>query len=70
MLSFDNYYGVNEENDARKYGFIFDNNIMLPVITGGEDPQTADLSECAADYLLSHGMSEEALSTLMDKLTK
>ena len=72
MLSFDNYYGVNEENDARKYGFIFDNNIaeMLPVITGGENPQTADLSECAADYLLSHGMSEEALSTLMDKLTK
>ena len=37
---------------------------------GGEDPQTANLSECAADYLLSHGMSEEALSTLMDKLTK
>ncbi len=71
MLSFDNYYGVNEETDARKYGFIFDNNIaeMLPVITGGEDPETADLSAAASAYLIKHGMSEEALSMLLSKLS-
>ena len=41
----------------------------LPVITGGEDPETADLSAAASAYLIEHGMSEEALDTLLSKLT-
>lgn len=71
MLSMANYYGVTEETDARKYQFIFENNIaaMLPVITGGEDPTTADLSAAARSYLIDHGMSEEAVDRLVGKLT-
>lgn len=71
MLSMANYYGVTEETDARKYQFIFENNIaaMLPVITGGEDPTTADLSASARSYLIEHGMSEEAVDRLVGKLT-
>ena len=71
MLSMANYYGVTEETDARKYQFIFENNIaaMLPVITGGEDPTTADLSAAARSYLIDHGMSEEGVDRLVGKLT-
>ena len=72
MLSFDNYYGVNKEDTPEKYQFVFDNNIaeMLLVLTGGADPATSDLSASARSYLMDHGMSGEAVDTLVSKLSE
>ena len=64
MVSYFNYYGV--EPGTEKYDMIVEKNIklMLETASGGDK----DLQAGAISYLLSHGMSEDALIALQEKL--
>ncbi|MGM0438453.1 MAG: tyrosine-protein phosphatase [Bacillota bacterium] len=68
MQSYVNYYGV--EKGTEKYEIIAkDVTEMLKVMTGGEDPGNADLSEAAENYLMNGGMTKEQINSLKNKLT-
>ena len=43
---------------------------MLKYISGSEELENVDYSLKAKDYLLSHGMKEEDINKLIEKLTK
>ncbi len=64
MLSYVNYYKL--EQGTEKYDMIADKNIklMIEAVSGGDK----DLQAGAISYLLSHGMSEDALIALQEKL--
>ena len=71
MLSYVNYYGVEEGTE--KYGMIAQKNIMemLWAVTGlekGASLEGVDLAKAAEDYLLSHGMAAGAIEALKTKL--
>ncbi len=74
MLTYDNYYEINEEKDKAKYDVILDKNLLAMLRTVVGDPEvdltTADLSACARAYLISCGMAEDAIDTLVERLTK
>lgn len=65
MITYDNYYQINETKEPDKYKTIRDKNLiaMMSFVCGTEpqDLQTADLQESAKTYLTEHGMSDEAL---------
>ncbi len=71
MLSYVNYYGIEPGTD--KYQMIMENNAidMIRAIAGAEkdtELESIDLSCAAHDYLVSHGMTEEAIDTLKSRL--
>ena len=71
MLSYVNYYGVEEGSE--KYDMIAEKNIMemlrsLAGLEKGASLEGTDLAEAAQAYLLGHGMSAEALEALKTKL--
>ena len=71
MLSYVNYYGVEEGTE--KYDMIAQKNIMemLWAVTGlekGASLEGVDLAKAAEDYLLSHGMAAGAIEALKTKL--
>ncbi len=73
MLSYVNYYGIDPERDAAKYTMIAEKNIcqMLCSVCGleaGADLEGVDLAGAARNYLISHGMTEEAADALTAKL--
>ncbi|MBR4162896.1 MAG: tyrosine-protein phosphatase, partial [Solobacterium sp.] len=65
MITYDNYYQINETKEQDKYKTIRDKNLiaMMSFVCGTEpqDLQTTDLQAAAKTYLTEHGMSEEAL---------
>jgi hypothetical protein len=72
MLSYVNYYGVEEGSE--KYDMIAEKNIMemLRTVAGlekGASLEGVDLAEAAQAYLLGHGMAAEALEALKAKLS-
>ncbi len=68
MQSYINYYGVEEGTD--KYDLISQDVLsMLKVIAGNDDPDSADLSLAAENYLVSGGMTAEQINTLKTKLS-
>ena len=72
MTTYTNFYGI--EKGTEKYDTIVEINIteMLRFIAGAEegDPlEEADLQAAAETYLTSHGMSEESVKTLEEKLS-
>ena len=65
MITYDNYYGINEAKDKAKYDIILEKNLiaMMHTVAGSKtvDLKTADLSGLAKDYLLKAGMTEEQI---------
>ena len=74
MLTYDNYYGITEKTDAKKYQIIKEKNLdeMLGVITGGkaDDFASADLAAFAETYLRDAGMEKQAIVQLRYRLFK
>jgi len=73
MLSYANYYGITEENDAAKYEMIVNKNIveMLYVVAGAEkgaNLDEIDFAKAAETYLLNAGMAQEAINALKANL--
>ena len=68
MITYDNYYGINEKSDKKRYDVIVENvlNPMIKSVVGDDsvDITSADLSAYAAQYLLSGGMTEEQIAAV------
>jgi protein tyrosine/serine phosphatase len=63
MVTYDNYYKINETREPDKYRTIMEKNLVAMMnFVCGEDAQKADLQAAAEKYLLDHGMSAEALN--------
>ena len=72
MLTYDNYYGINEQTDPERYRILKEQNmdVMLEAIVGDEsvDITSADLSKYAEEYLIRIGVSEQAVEKLKANL--
>ncbi|MBQ1384284.1 MAG: hypothetical protein IIY74_02695, partial [Firmicutes bacterium] len=68
MITYENYYGVKEEDAA--YRIILENNLhkTLCGLFGIEEMEGADLQEKAEQYLLSIGLTREDLEALRERL--
>ena len=71
MVSYANYYGIEEGTE--KYDMIAEKNVkeMLRAVAGlekGASLEGVDLQSAAEAYLLAHGMAEETLKALEEKL--
>ena len=71
MLSYENYYGIRPGTD--KYDMIAQKNVveMMCSVCGlekGASLDGVDLAAGARSYLLAHGMTEEAIDLLLEKL--
>lgn len=75
MTSYANYYNLTVGKDAEKYERVINKNLMemLYVVTGlerGTSLEGVDLATAAKQYLISHGMEEDAIETLKENLSK
>lgn len=74
MVTYDNYYEINEVKDPRKYKVILEKNLdaMLKFVVGDEkvDIKTAELSGYAHSYLLKAGMSNEQIERFLRRITR
>ena len=74
MITYDNYYGINKDNNPSKYNVIKTKNIdeMLKTIIDDEkvDLKTADYSYYCEQYLIRKGMEKENIDNLKTKITK
>lgn len=72
MVTYDNYYGINQTTEPTKYRIIKEKyiDVMLRYITGDGDVDitTADYAQYAHQYLLSIGMAEADLNALTSRL--
>ena len=73
MLTYDNYYKINETKEALKYRIIKEQNIdeMLRfLVYDGSDIEIADLSFYARGYLENAGMSQEQIDLFLERITE
>ena len=74
MLTYDNYYKINEEKDKAKYDVILNSNLISMITSVVNDDTVditkADLSQYARNYLLEAGMTEEALDLFLANITE
>ena len=74
MLTYDNYYKINENSDPEKYYVILHRNldVMIKTIINDDniDFKNCDLSKYAQDYLLNNGMSIEELNKFKNCILK
>ena len=73
MLSFYNYYGIDQETEPTRYEAVLNNNLisMLYHVTGVDSMEALakiDLESAVTSYLLDHGMTDHEIRTLKDKL--
>ena len=72
MVTYDNYYKINQEKDPERYRLILEQNLdaMVKFIVNDEtaDIKTADLSGCARKYLNAVGMSDEQIDAFLMKI--
>ena len=73
MLSFRNYYGIDQESQPERYQMVLDNNLMAMLchVTGADTPEALaqlDLEAAVTAYLLDAGMAEGDLLALQEKL--
>ena len=68
MLTYDNYYHINEKQDKEKYDVILEKNLvaMLKTVINDDSttPEKADLEARAEAYLKGLGMTEEEVQNL------
>lgn len=74
MLTYDNYYKINETKDKAKYDTILQKNLdaMIRSMVNDEsvDFKNTDLSVYAKNYLLRMGMTEEEYETFRSRLIR
>ena len=73
MLTYDNYYKINQEKEPGKYKTIKEKNIdaMLSfLVNDGTDITTADLSYYARGYLKEAGMTDEQIDKFLSRVTR
>lgn len=72
MITYANYYQIDEESQPDKYLTILEKNLhgMLRKVIDDDavDFRNADLSAYARAYLSKHGMSEEEMDSLLNKI--
>jgi predicted small lipoprotein YifL len=72
MLTYDNYYRINEQSDPARYKTILEKNLLAMMSFVAEVPaeelESTDLKSAAANYLYAHGMSEEDLSSFLARI--
>ncbi len=73
LQSYVNYYHIDPETESEKLNMIAEKNVleMIRTVAGlekGAAVAEVDLAAAARNYLLSHGMEEQALLTLIEKL--
>lgn len=72
MLTYDNYYKINQTLDKARYDTIrekvFDD--MVKAVVGSPEIRTADMAACAEQYLLNAGMDAATIEALRQRLTK
>ncbi len=65
MQSYENFYGVSKEKDAKQYALILEDVYgMLKYITGEMDLSKVNLKEKVTAYMLSGGMTEAEIAQL------
>ena len=76
MLTYDNYYKINRTKDKAKYDVILDKNLnaMLRYLVADKTADAdalgkADLQKYSKDFLLSGGMTQEEIDTLVEKIS-
>ncbi|MBO4819051.1 MAG: tyrosine-protein phosphatase [Firmicutes bacterium] len=73
MITYDNYYEINEEKDKVKYDLILEKNLipMMYTVVGDEsqDLKTIDLSAYARAYLTDIGMTPSQIDALLARIT-
>ena len=72
MITYANYYGITQADDAERYRVIVE-NVLDPMVRsiagdGAEDLSSADLADAARRLLLDAGMTEAQLEALQAKL--
>ena len=74
MLTYDNYYKINENSDPEKYYVILHRNldVMIKTIINDDniDFKNCDLSKYVQNYLLNNGMSIEELNKFKECILK
>ena len=74
MITYDNYYEINEETDKKKYDIILEKNLiaMMYTVAGTRavDLKTADLAGIAKAYLIKAGMTEAQTDEFVEHLTE
>ncbi|MBQ3864927.1 MAG: tyrosine-protein phosphatase [Clostridia bacterium] len=72
MLTYDNYYKINEKSEPAKYRTILEKNLldMMKVVVGNDsiDLETADLSVYAREFLKKAGMSDQQVDRFLMRL--
>ena len=73
MLSFYNYYGIEKDNDPKRYQAVLDTNLlaMLCHVTGAESIEILgqmNLEAAVTEYLLDAGMLQDDILLLKEKL--
>lgn len=72
MVTYDNYYGINQTSEPTKYGIIKEKyvDVMLRYIAGDGDVDitTVDYATAVKAYLLSIGMAEADIDALKERL--
>ena len=73
MITYDNYYGINEKSDPERYNTIKEQNLDVLigsfVLDDSVDISDVDLSLYAKEYLMEIGMSENTVDKLINILT-
>ncbi len=75
MVTYDNYYGINETSDKERYDVIKEKNMdaMIAYVTGmaaDTDFSEIDLTPYAYQKLMEMGMAKEDVDLLQSKLTR
>lgn len=73
MLTYDNYYHINEKDDKRRYNLIKERNIdmMLEFISNNNSfYDDLTFENAIKEYLINGGMTEEDINNLISKLAK
>ena len=71
MITYDNYYGINETTDKEKYDIIVESllNPIIESIAPDTDIKTADLSKPAEELLRNAGLTDTDIENLRKALT-
>ena len=74
MLTYDNYYKINQEKEPAKYKTILEKNLdaMLTFVVNDQtvNIKTAELAPYARQYLLKAGMTDIQIDLLLNKLSQ
>ena len=73
MKTYENYYGITAETDKERYDVIIENVLdpMIGELVGEKtvDFRTEPLEPFAKDFLLNAGMTEDAITEFLSKIT-